>query len=71
MGGVYSNSLCNFTATVSSDGRGGLFLDRDSNATLPSLVHATWDGLQKGYFLCFARFEWNYEVVQASLNRRA
>jgi hypothetical protein len=70
MGELYSSSFCNLAATASSNGRGGLFRDRNSGSVLPCIVHATWNGLQKGYFFCFNPEEWKYEVTQAPLNCR-
>jgi len=70
MGQVYSNSVCNISATGASDGSEGLFFDRHPLAIRP--FRARVDGAQaKGSYYLFNPRLWADGVDDAPLNRRA
>jgi hypothetical protein len=70
MGQVYSNSVCNISATGASDGSKGLFFDRHPLAIRP--FRARFGGGQaKGSYYLFNPRLWADGVDDAPLNRRA
>ena len=70
MGQVYSNSVCNISATGASDSSKGLFFDRHPLAIRP--FRARVDGAQvKGSYYLFNPRLWADGVDDAPLNRRA
>jgi hypothetical protein len=70
MGRVYSNSVCNISATGASDGSKGLFFDRHPLAIRP--FRARFDGVRiKGSYYPFNPRLWADGVDDAPLNRRA
>jgi Heterokaryon incompatibility protein (HET) len=70
MKNIYQKATINIAATASSDGKGGLFYERDPVLVAPHTVEIAWDGLCKGKYHLFDRDLWKDDVLDAPLGKR-
>lgn len=70
MGSVYGNSYCDIAATASSDGRGGLFRERDARAVQPCVVGIGMGGVKQYHYLSDLDAWW-HDFERSPLNVRA
>ncbi|KAF2212744.1 hypothetical protein CERZMDRAFT_12598, partial [Cercospora zeae-maydis SCOH1-5] len=71
MARTYSFAVLNIASTSASDGRGGLFRDRNLLLATPCVIEATWSGHQPGRFVCVDESSFPREVEAGPLNSRA
>ncbi|KAK4552312.1 hypothetical protein LTR86_010483 [Recurvomyces mirabilis] len=72
MADAYSNSIVNLAATASTDGTGGLFMEKyDPSLSLPLIVNATWTGHAAGRYACLDQSAYDRRINAGTLNKRA
>jgi hypothetical protein len=70
MKNIYMKATLNIAATAASDGREGLFYERDPISIVPHTVEIAWDGVCKGKYHFFNQNLWKEEVLDAPLGKR-
>lgn len=70
MSAIYGNSLCNISATGSTDNATGFFASRNPNIGLPCRVHPVWAEKLEHGFTVLDSFIWWSQVLNTALMKR-